>query len=147
MFTEPDATRMRTDRHPKPKKGVCVCEREREREIVCVRACACVSTPPKRLDRAKKKKPPHDYGRTHTRFQKTLCSLFCHEKHAEHLADASKTTRVDLADVYRVRLEELLEHHPIMRVLARRDADPMRFQPATDGRMSKDIVRRRWLLD
>ena len=34
-----------------------------------------------------------------------------------------------------------------MRMLARRNANPMRFQRATDGRVSKDIVRRRRLLN
>lgn len=74
-------------------------------------------------------------------------SLRGHEEHAEHLADAGQATRVNLADVYRVRLEELFEHYPVMRVLARRNANPMRLQRATDGRVSKDIVRRRRLLN
>jgi len=78
---------------------------------------------------------------------KTGCSLCGHEEHAEHLADAGEATRVDLADVYRVRLEELLEHHPVVRVLTRRDADSMLFQRATNGRVPKDVVRRRGLLD
>jgi len=74
-------------------------------------------------------------------------SLCGHEEHAEHLADAGEATRVNLADVYRVRLEELFEHHPVMRVLARRNANPMRLQRATDGCVSKDIVRRRRFLN
>jgi len=46
------------------------------------------------------------------------CSLCAHEEHAKHLADAGEATRVDLADAYRIRLEQLLEHHPVMSVLA-----------------------------
>ena len=78
---------------------------------------------------------------------RSCCSLCGHEEHAEYLADARKATRVDLADVYSVRLKQLLEYHPVMRVLPRRDADPQRFQCATYGRVSKDVVRRRGLLN
>src|ERR1700677_2531728 len=70
-----------------------------------------------------------------------------HEEHAEHLADARQTTRVDLADIYRLRLEQLLKHHPVMRMLARRDADPMFLQRAPDRGVSQYIIRSRRLLD
>ncbi len=73
--------------------------------------------------------------------------LRCHEEHAEYLADARETTRVDLAHVYRLRLEQLLERHPIMRVLSGRDADPVRLECATDRGVSQDVVRSRWLFN
>lgn len=44
--------------------------------------------------------------------------LGSHEQHGEDLVDARETARVDLADVDRVRREELLEAHPVVRVLA-----------------------------
>jgi hypothetical protein len=58
-----------------------------------------------------------------------------HEEHAENLADARETTRVDLTDIYRLRLEQLLEHHPIMRMLARRNADSMFLERTPDRSM------------
>jgi hypothetical protein len=75
------------------------------------------------------------------------CSLCGHQEHAENLADACEATRVNLADIYRVRLEELFEQNPVMRMLARRNANSMRFQRAADGRVPKDIVRGRRLLN
>ena len=73
--------------------------------------------------------------------------LCCHEEYAEHLADARETTRVYLTDVYRLRLEQLLEHHPVMRVLARRDADSVRLERATDRSVPEDVIRSRRLLN
>jgi len=70
-----------------------------------------------------------------------------HEEHAEHLADARETTRVDLADIYRLRLEQLLKHHPVVRVLARRDADSVCPERAPDRGVPEDIIRRRGLLN
>lgn len=75
------------------------------------------------------------------------CSLCSHEEHAKHLTDSCEATRVDLANVYRIRLEELLEYYPVMRVLSGRNADPLRFQRVTDGCVSKDVIRRRGLLN
>jgi hypothetical protein len=54
----------------------------------------------------------------------------------------SQATQVDLADVYRVRLEELLEYHPVMCMLPHRNADPQWFQSTTNGRVSEDVIRR-----
>lgn len=41
-----------------------------------------------------------------------------HEKDRENLVDAGEATRVDLAHVDGVGLEELLEDHAVVRVLA-----------------------------
>ena len=73
-----------------------------------------------------------------------LCS---HEEHTEHLAHARKTTRIDLTDVYRLRLEQLLEQYPVVCVLARRDADSVSPERAPDRGMPKDVIRRRGLLN
>ena len=70
-----------------------------------------------------------------------------HEQDAQDLAHARKSARIDLAHVDRLRLQELLEHHPVMRVLARRDADPVWLQCFADGRMPEDVVRCRRLFD
>ena len=64
-----------------------------------------------------------------------------HEKNAEHFTDARKTTRIDLADVYRLCLEQLLKHHSIVRVLARRDADSMCLERAPDRGVPQYIIR------
>jgi hypothetical protein len=41
-----------------------------------------------------------------------------HEHHAEDLVDSRHTARVDLTDVDRVRLEELLKDHPVVGVFS-----------------------------
>ena len=69
-----------------------------------------------------------------------LAKLGSHKEHGEHLADASETTRVNLDDIDRVRLEELLEHHAIVRVFACSDADAIRFEFAPDAGMTEDTV-------
>ena len=48
------------------------------------------------------------------------------QQHREHLVDAAEPARVDLADGDRLGLEELLEHDPVVDVLAGRDADRAR---------------------
>ena len=76
-----------------------------------------------------------------------MTPLCCHEEHAEHLADARETTRVDLTDIYRLRLEQLLEHHPVMRVLAGRDANPMCLERTPDRGVPQYIIGCRRLLN
>ena len=62
-----------------------------------------------------------------------------------HFVDPAETAAVDLAEVDRFRLEELLEHDPIVAVLARRDAD--RCDRSSDRGVAKDVVGARGLLD
>ena len=45
-----------------------------------------------------------------------------HEQHREDLIDATKAASVDLAHADRVGLQQLLEHHPVVDVLAGRHA-------------------------
>ena len=91
---------------------------------------------------------PQTYGRqSHAEILKEHVLLCRHEEYAEHLADARETTRIDLADIYRLRLEQLLEHHPIVRMLARRHADRMFLERASDRSVPQYIIWRRRLLD
>ena len=64
-----------------------------------------------------------------------------HEKNAEHFADARKTTRIDLTNIYRLSLKQLLKHHSIVRVLARRDTDSMCLERAPDRGVPQYIIR------
>jgi hypothetical protein len=76
-----------------------------------------------------------------------LNPLRCHEEHAEHLADARETTRVDLTDVYRLRLKQLLEQNPVVRVLARRDANSVCPECAPNRGVPQNIIRSRGFLN
>ena len=67
------------------------------------------------------------------------------EKDRDRLVDATDATGVELADVDRLGLEELLEHHPVLDVLAGRDAD--RGDVAADARVAEHVVRARRFLD
>ena len=69
-----------------------------------------------------------------------LAKLGGHKEHREHLANAGQTAGINLNDIYRVRLEELLEHHPIVRVFARGNAHAVGFQFAPDAGMTEDAV-------
>jgi hypothetical protein len=70
-----------------------------------------------------------------------------HEENTKHLTDARETTRIDLADIYRLCLEQLLKHHPIVRVFARRDANSMCLERAPDRGVPQYIIRSSGLLD
>src|SRR5919197_2722825 len=61
------------------------------------------------------------------------------EEYGEHLVHTADPARVDLADVDRLRLEELLEHHPILDVLARGDGDRRNCVP--NRRVPSHVVR------
>ena len=61
------------------------------------------------------------------------------------LVDACHAACVDLHDVDRASLEELLEDHPVGDVLAGSDAD--RAHPPADRGGAEDVVRARRLLD
>ena len=68
-----------------------------------------------------------------------------HEQDSKHLVDSAEARGVDLAHADRVGLEELLEHHPVVDVLAGRDAD--RGERPGDRRVAEDVVGARRLLD
>lgn len=70
-----------------------------------------------------------------------------HEQDAEDLTHARQPARVDLDHVDRLRLQQLLEDHPVVRVLARRNANPVWLQRLAHRRVPEDIVWRRRLLD
>ena len=67
------------------------------------------------------------------------------EEDGEHLVDAAEPAAVDLRNVDRVGLEELLEHHPVVAVLAGRDPD--RPHRLGDTSVPEDVVGARRLLD
>ena len=46
-----------------------------------------------------------------------------HQQHGDHLVDAAQAAAVDLAEVDRTRLEQLLEHDAVLHVLAGRNAN------------------------
>ncbi len=62
----------------------------------------------------------------------------CHQHHREDLVHSAKPRRVDLTDGDRIRLQELLEHHPVLAVLAGGDLD--RRHRAGDGGVAEHIV-------
>ena len=68
-----------------------------------------------------------------------------HEQHGEHLVHAAQPARVDLAHRDRLCLQQLLEHHPVVDVLAGCDAD--RGHAPGDRRVPQDVVRAGRLLD
>ena len=73
--------------------------------------------------------------------------LGSHEQNTQDLADASQTARVDLADVDGLCLKQLLEHHPVVGVLAGRYADTEGLERLAHSGVSEDIVWRCGLLN
>lgn len=74
-------------------------------------------------------------------------SLLGHEQHGHDFVDAAEPAGVDLAVVDRARLEELLEHDAVLAVLAGGDADAVRLEGLSDGRVAEDVVWRGRLFD
>ena len=74
-------------------------------------------------------------------------ALSGHKQNAQHFAHACESARVNLAHIDCFGLEQLLEHHPVVRVLPGRDADPVRLQCLANRGMAKDVVRCSGLLD
>ena len=70
-----------------------------------------------------------------------------HEENGEDLVDAGQSTRVDLADVDGVQLEQLLENHSVVGVLSGSDTDAVRLEGLSDGGVSDRVVRSGGLLD
>ena len=69
-----------------------------------------------------------------------LTKLGGHKEHCEYLADTGESTGINLDNIDCVRLEELLEHHPIMRVFPGGDANTVGCQFPSDAGMAKDTV-------
>src|SRR5919197_795276 len=67
------------------------------------------------------------------------------EEDRQHLVHTTDATRVDLADVDRLRLEELFEHHPVLDVFARGDGDGRNCAP--NRRVPSHVVWARRLFD
>jgi hypothetical protein len=68
-------------------------------------------------------------------------------KRTQAFIHAAQPTRIDLAKVDRAGLHQLLEHHAVLAVLARRDTNTERLQRTTNGRMAKHIIGRGRFLD
>ncbi len=67
------------------------------------------------------------------------------EKNRQHLVDSPQPATVELADIDRLELEELLEYDAVLDVLAGRD--PEGCDCGADSQMPDDIVRACRLLD
>src|SRR3972149_12071474 len=61
-----------------------------------------------------------------------------HEKHAEHFVHSSEPAGIDLTVADGLRLQELLEHNPVVAVLSPGDTDGR--DRARDSRVAEDIV-------
>ncbi len=70
-----------------------------------------------------------------------------HQEHTNNFADTSKATRVDLADVDGLGLEELFEHHSVVCVFSSRNADTIGLQRLADSGVSEDVIRRSGLFN
>ena len=70
-----------------------------------------------------------------------------HQQNGENLAHTSEADGVDLADVDGFSLEKLLEDHPVVCVLAGRDANTIWLESISNGGMPEDIVWSRGFLD
>ena len=76
-----------------------------------------------------------------------LAELGRHKEHCEYLADTGESTGINLDNIDCVRLEKLLEHHPIMRVFPGGDANTVGRQFPSDASMAKDTIDTRQLRD
>jgi hypothetical protein len=69
------------------------------------------------------------------------------EEHAQDLVHAGETECVELESVESFGLEQLLEHDPVVDVLARSDADAVGLERLADLGVTEDVVGRGGLLD
>uniref|UniRef100_A0A1I8GLG5 ANK_REP_REGION domain-containing protein n=1 Tax=Macrostomum lignano TaxID=282301 RepID=A0A1I8GLG5_9PLAT len=74
-------------------------------------------------------------------------SLGRHQQHRQHFVDAGQPAGVNLADVQRCGLEELLEQNFVLAHLSGCYAHPERLQGIAYSPMAQHIVRAGWLLD
>lgn len=81
--------------------------------------------------------------------------LGSHQQNGKDLTYTSEADGVNLADVDSFGLEKLLKDHPVVCMFAGRDANPIRLEGLSDGRMAEDIIRssrfldepRKWILE
>ena len=73
--------------------------------------------------------------------------LGSHQQNGENLTHTSEADGVDLTDVDGFSLEQLLEDHPVVCVLAGRNTDTIWLESLSDGGMAKDIIRSSGFLD
>jgi len=71
-------------------------------------------------------------GRRHNRYTE----LGAQQQHTEDLVDPPKSARIKLDSIERFGLQELLEHDPIIDVLACCNADPVGLERSADLRMA-----------
>lgn len=76
-----------------------------------------------------------------------MCLLGSHEKYAQDFADTCQTAGIDLAYINGFGLQELLEDHAIVGMLAGGNTNPMRLQCLANCSVAKDVVRCGWLFD
>lgn len=67
-----------------------------------------------------------------------------HEHDAENLVDTSHAARIYLTHVNSIGLEQLLEDHAVVGVLAGRDADAVRLQLFADASVTENVILRSW---
>lgn len=69
------------------------------------------------------------------------------EEHAQDLVHAGEAERVELKSIESFGLEQLLEHDPVVDVLARSDTDAVRLERLADLGVTEDVVGRGGLLN
>lgn len=75
------------------------------------------------------------------------CVLGSHQKYAKDFADTCQTAGIDLAYINGFCLEELLEDHAIVGMLAGGNTNTMRLQCLANCSVAKDVVWRGRLFD
>ena len=76
-----------------------------------------------------------------------MCVLGSHEKYAQDFADTCQTAGIDLTYINGFGLQELLEDHAIVGMLAGGNADAMRLQCLANCSVAEDVVWCGWFLD
>lgn len=78
---------------------------------------------------------------------KSIFSLGSHQQHTQHFTDACESAGINLTNIDRVRLEQLLEHHTVMCMFPSCNTDSVRLECTPDRSMAKSIIWCRRLLD
>ena len=78
---------------------------------------------------------------------KSMFSLGSHQQHTQHLTDSCESACINLTNIDRVRLEQLLEHHTVMRMFPSRNTNSVRLECTPDRGMAKSIIWCRRLLN
>src|SRR5258705_4010784 len=106
-----------------------VIERRRDRDVIEHRNVLCVLA---EADSARVRTDRHP-------------ELRREQDHGQHLVHAAEPAAVELADVDRAKLEQLLEHDAVLHVLPRGDAN--RSDRLADATVAEDVVGARRLFD